>query len=246
MKIDTSYQAKSCSYSSIPRSTSAIKYIVIHYTGNKGDKAASNAKYFAYTNTRSAGAHYFVGADGIYRSIKPTRTAWAVGGSKYPNTAGAKMYGKITNKNSISVEMCDSVSSVPEVVRLNTTALVCYLMKKYNIPISNVYRHYDVTGKFCPASLVGQDSWNKFKSQLKIAYNAGVNLKCSVVGTVKKAGWLYTAAGDRVSRYSANAIFEVNDTSVKSIRYNNKLYKMYPVIVDGDKYYIKKTNVKLY
>jgi len=23
-------------------------------------------------------------------------------------------------------------------------------MKKYNVPISNIYRHYDITGKLCP------------------------------------------------------------------------------------------------
>ena len=36
-----------------------IKYIVVHYTGNKGDTAAANTRYFRTMN-RNASAHYFV------------------------------------------------------------------------------------------------------------------------------------------------------------------------------------------
>lgn len=41
------------------RSTSAIKYIIIHYTANDGDKAASNGRYFR-DRIVNASAHYFV------------------------------------------------------------------------------------------------------------------------------------------------------------------------------------------
>ena len=41
------------------RKTSDIKYIVIHYTGNNGDTALNNCKYFQGAN-RNASAHYFV------------------------------------------------------------------------------------------------------------------------------------------------------------------------------------------
>jgi len=51
-------------------------------------------------------------------------------------------------------------------------------MKKYNIPASNVYRYYDVTGKLCPGncvlvSLVGiknlvfEENWKSFKAELE-------------------------------------------------------------------------------
>ena len=41
------------------RNAQAIKYIVIHYTGNDGDTAMNNAKYYASTVVKSS-AHYFV------------------------------------------------------------------------------------------------------------------------------------------------------------------------------------------
>ena len=85
--------AKSISYdTSKKRSLNSIKYIVIHYTGNKGDTAKGNATYFATSNTRQAGAHFFVDKGGkIYKSINMNRIAWAVGG-KYSTSNGAGSY----------------------------------------------------------------------------------------------------------------------------------------------------------
>ena len=41
------------------RNASQIRYLVYHYTGNDGDRAANNAKYFQ-NNIVKASAHYFV------------------------------------------------------------------------------------------------------------------------------------------------------------------------------------------
>lgn len=147
------------------RSYDSIKYIVIHYTANKNDRAISNAKYFA-NNVVKASAHYFVDADNtIYKSCPVNRVGYSVGGSKYVNTKGAKYYGKCTNANSISIEMCDSVTRNKE-VEANTIELVKFLMNKYNIPKSNVIRHYDVTGKICPKPYIDEKVWKEFKSKL--------------------------------------------------------------------------------
>ena len=49
----------------------------------------------------------------------------------------------------------------------NTVELVKSLMKKYNIPTTNVIRHYDVTGKVCPEPyVVNSSAWLKFKERL--------------------------------------------------------------------------------
>ena len=53
------------------RSTSNIKYIVIHYTGNDGDTDENNSKYFK-NNIVKASAHYFVDDDSITQSVPPT------------------------------------------------------------------------------------------------------------------------------------------------------------------------------
>lgn len=49
----------------------------------------------------------------------------------------------------------------------STIGLVKELMAKYNIPVENVIRHYDVSGKQCPEPFVRNiDEWKKFKIQL--------------------------------------------------------------------------------
>ena len=93
-----------------------IKYIVIHYTGNNGDTAANNCRYFQGAN-RNASAHYFVdGGNYVYKSVPVKSVAWSVGGFYSQSGGAGSYYKKCTNANSISVEMCNCVKSVPDKV----------------------------------------------------------------------------------------------------------------------------------
>lgn len=161
------------------RSTSKIKYIVIHYTANDGDTDENNGKYFK-NNVVKASAHYFVDSDSITQSVPDNYVAYSVGGNKYSNcstTGGGKYYGKCTNSNSISIELCDDVKNgviYPSVKTIaNALELTEYLMNKYSIPKTNVIRHFDVTGKLCPAYWSGtSDKNNKWKTEFFDKINA--------------------------------------------------------------------------
>lgn len=147
------------------RSTGDIKYIVIHYTGNDGDTAANNCRYFQGAN-RHASAHYFVdGGKYVYKSVPVKSVAWSVGGFYSKSNGAGTYYQKCTNANSVSVEMCNCVKSIPQKVFDQTVELTRFLMDKYNIPPSRVVRHWDVNGKDCPARWTGKnnDGWDKFK-----------------------------------------------------------------------------------
>lgn len=124
------------------RSAGQIQYLVLHYTGNDGDTAANNAAYFQ-RNVVKASAHYFVDDTTVYRSVPDLRVAWAVGGQKYANadkTGGGGMYGRITNTNSISVELCDTIRNgryqASEATLANAAALCRDLMARYASPWS--------------------------------------------------------------------------------------------------------------
>lgn len=154
------------------RTADKIKYIVWHYTANDGDTDEANGKYFQGKN-RNASAHYFVDDDSITISVPDLAVAWSVGGNRYPNyktTGGASLYKVCTNTNSISIELCDTVKNgvydVSEKTLVNAIALTKDLMKKYNIPIERVVRHFDVTGKACPAYYVDNSKWNALKSRI--------------------------------------------------------------------------------
>lgn len=143
------------------RSSSTIKYIVIHYTGNDGDSDESNGNYFQ-KNIVKASAHYFVDDNSITCSVPENYIAFAVGGKKY-NNAGGRLYGTVTNANSISIELCDikkdGIIYPSQKTIQNALELTQYLMEKYNIPAHRVIRHWDVNGKSCPAYWVNDNSW---------------------------------------------------------------------------------------
>lgn len=141
--------------------TQPIEYIVVHYTANSGDTAQNNLDYFARTKTGTS-AHYFVDENEVCQSVQDTDVAWHCG-SKNPRHPYCR------NANSIGVEMCDSLNAVPEATRARTAALVRELMGKYGLDSSRVLRHYDVTGKRCPAPWVDNPAeWMEFKSMLEV------------------------------------------------------------------------------
>ena len=144
-----------------------ILYIVIHYVGAESS-AENNATYFA-NNRLTKSAHYFVDETSIWQSVEDKNVAWHCGGGLHGDE-GHTFYKKCTNSNSIGIEMCCKKSSSgwyfeDNTVR-NTVDLVKCLMEQYNIPIERVIRHYDVTGKICPAPYVDEQEWTVFKNMI--------------------------------------------------------------------------------
>ena len=142
----------------------SVQYIVVHYTANNGDRAESNGKYFQQPN-RNASAHYFVDENDVVQSVKDSDTAWHCGAKNYK-------HNKCRNDNSIGVEMCSEKDSsgqyyINEETQKKALEVVKWLMEKYGVPLENVLRHYDVTGKLCPEPFArNQVQWLDFKGRL--------------------------------------------------------------------------------
>lgn len=143
-----------------------IKYLVLHYTANNGDTALSNCKYFSGAN-RNASAHYFVDEKGIYRSVRDMNVAWHCG------SVNGYKHKYCRNTNSIGIEMCSRKDKngkfyIKEETIVNAIELTKFLMEKYDIPVENVLRHYDVTGKICPRPFIEDEMlWLDFKERLE-------------------------------------------------------------------------------
>ena len=156
-----------------------IKYLIVHYTSNDGDSDEANGSYFARRIVK-ASAHYFIDDDSVTCSVPDDYIAYSVGGKCQSNHH--PMYQVITNTNSISIEMCDSQKNgkveITNKTLENVYAFSRLLMKKYNISIDRVYRHYDVNGKLCPNcnGLLDDTIWQKFKSNI-------VNVTTESLGT---------------------------------------------------------------
>ena len=131
-----------------------IKYLVIHDTGNPNKGAgALNHRNYVENNKRGASAHYFVDDKVIVQYVGDSLSAGSVGDGK-------GKYG-ITNANSLSVEMCINSDADYAKTYKNTVELTKNLMRKFNIPIDRVVRHYDASRKNCPGHM-RQNNWSKW------------------------------------------------------------------------------------
>lgn len=194
-----------------------IKYIVIHYTGNKGDTAKNNADYFA-REVAGVSAHYFVDESEVWQSVPDDRTAWHCG------TKGTYYHPKCRNRNSVGVEICmlDKLGKVRQASIDNAAELVRMLMDMYDVPVENVIRHYDVTHKNCPAPMVADAGlWKKFKESLEVetmkVYTSIKEMPGWAQPTFTKLVKLGIVAQDKQGKIS------VQESSLQPMVYNDRL-----------------------
>ena len=167
LTIDSSIRAK---WHGGKRSLAAIQAIVFHYTANVGRMATAkgNARYFeSGSEGRKASAHYVVDeGNTAYECVPLDTVAWAVGdGSKGP-------YGKfVNNYNSVSIEMVSHTDGnkryyIPEETQRHAAELYAQLKKQ--LPnVKYAIRHYDVSLTQCPAPMIDEAAWAKFKNLLE-------------------------------------------------------------------------------
>lgn len=149
-----------------------IKYIAIHYTaGASSAPGRAIGMKNSWEKSRRASADFGVDDRDIVQFNPDLKNykCWSVGDKKNPYGGGGSLYGIATNGNTISIEICSnlkpgySASKVnhegwyyTDEALANAVKLVKILMKRFNIPVERVVRHYDISGKICPG-IVG---WN--------------------------------------------------------------------------------------
>ena len=163
-------------YSKRERNLSDIKFIVIHDTGNpKIGAGALNHKKYLDNATRQGSAHYYVDDKVIVQPIGDKKVAWSVGDT---HSLKNRTRTDVNNSNSISIEMCINQDSDFYKMYSNTVELTKNLMKKFNIPVENVVRHYDVSGKSCPDTLKinNWSLWEQFKTDIQKPMSIQIDL----------------------------------------------------------------------
>ncbi|MBQ9346952.1 MAG: N-acetylmuramoyl-L-alanine amidase [Oscillibacter sp.] len=225
-------------------------YLVEHFTAGTHSRpgaALNTAAWFK--NPQCAASADFIVDDTTAVQYNPdpwNRYTWAVGGSKYANSKGGSLYGIVTNRNSISIEIC-STSRTGRVVPSNSpewyftdavidraVELTQYLMKEYGIDAAHVIRHYDVSGKPCPG-IIGwnkdtesEKAWEAFKARLSgskvsvipIAVSSAATTPVTVTqANTEKTIWDYLR-GKGLSNYAAAGVMG-NLYAESSLRANN-------------------------
>lgn len=173
IKINTSIQCNSANY--LKCTSREVSYIVIHYTGNSKDSAKANANHFHNAYGTNASAHYFVDDNEIYQSVALHDRAYHCGAKSYK-------HNEARNANSFGIEMCCTAGNykVSSITQKNAAYLCAYLCQMINIKSEQVdkyvIRHYDVTGKKCPAQFVDNESeWDSFKLAVKTILGGKAN-----------------------------------------------------------------------
>ena len=164
---------KQCGSDHMTRGRSrAIDRIVVHFTATLAS-ARNNATYFARNEGQGASAHYFVDdiTPEIYQSVAEGDTAWHAGDWQM-------------NCRAIGIEVVSTGEdfSATEVEKLGW--LVRRLMARYGIGASGVIRHYDVTGKLCPAPYVAASKWAALKAAITGGGSSGGTTSAAPGGTV--------------------------------------------------------------
>lgn len=193
------YAPLKCCVSSAPGRS--IKYIAIHYTaGASSAPGRAVGMKNSWEKTRRASADFGVDDRDMVQFNPDLKNyyCWSVGDKKNSVGGGGQLYGKATNRNTISIEICSNLKKGASASKVNhegwyyteaslnnAVKLVKILMKKFNIPVENVVRHYDISGKICPG-IIGWNNyslsdmegnklkeknnskeWEKFKERLK-------------------------------------------------------------------------------
>lgn len=135
--------------------------IVVHYTANfnKGANEDTHRSYFNRAkyningNRIYANYNFIIGNRKILQLLEDGAEGWHAG-------------NRAMNQRSIGISMCVNSDYDFEITEKATAYWVAVQMKKWNIPIQHVIRHYDVTVKNCPAMYVGssnEKAWQNFK-----------------------------------------------------------------------------------
>ena len=149
-----------------------VKKIAVHYVGNPNTSALSNRNYFENCKEggRYVSSHYIVGLKGEVIQCIPLNE-W----SYCTNQA---------NGYSISIECCHPKSDgiFNDSTYVSLCELCAMLLKKYNLTVNDLIRHYDITQKTCPlhwtptkyqSETVATARWNRFKQDVQTVMNGG-------------------------------------------------------------------------
>lgn len=171
INVDSSLKCNAGNYNE--NASRNVAFVAMHYTGNTKDTARANANYFTGAG-RNASAHIFVDDTEIRQSVALKDTAWSVGAKSY-------RHASCRNANSISIEMCCTAGNykISDKTKENAAHVCAYICKLLGITAAGVdtyvLRHYDVTGKNCPAQMAGSGNseWAAFKARVKEILNGG-------------------------------------------------------------------------
>lgn len=131
----------------------------------KGSKDAKGiGKKFRYGS-----AQWYIDMDSATLAIPQTEEAMGCGDRALPADNGYRGQTKFTfevlggkpNKHALNYELCNNADW--DKTCANGAKIIARDMVDYNIPMTMLVRHYDISGKICPKPLIDETKWAAFK-----------------------------------------------------------------------------------
>lgn len=170
--------------------------VAIHWTGNEniGANAMANRDWCESFRGYKVAAHLFVDDKTIVEAVPLNEIAYHCG-SATSNTELAKtMFNSQQNKYLIGVEWCVNRDANMAQTYRNMIGITSYLFAVFGWDFSMLFRHYDMTGKLCPAFFSDNqysmryglgpsalDAWVKFQRDIRVA-TSGIRAYREITG----------------------------------------------------------------
>lgn len=147
-----------------------LRGIVVHGTDQirLAEGSAQAVRQYFNSSAMFVSAHYVADAQQIIQCIPDNEVAYHVGANQY-RPDGERVRGSSTlspNYFLIGIEMCTQDAADWDKIYQNTVDLAARLLRKYRFTITDLYRHYDITGKGCPQALLPASDWTKFRTDV--------------------------------------------------------------------------------
>lgn len=173
---------------------------VIHWTGNTdvGANAINTRNWFENFREYKVSAHLIVDDVNIVEAVPLNEVAYHTGGGASSTPLAKQLFNSSPNRYLLGVEWCVNRDANGAQVYRNVIGTLGYLFARYGWPFDALFRHYDMTTKWCPAFFVGDqyaaqmgfgtsaaEAWVKFQRDVRIAASSA-----AVVREVQRAvGW---------------------------------------------------------
>lgn len=156
--VDVQLIAKN-EYSRPGKKLDAVNGIVVHYVANPGTSAAANRSYFAglaESKATYASSNFIIGLEGeVIQCVPADEVAYA---------------SNNRNSDTLSIECChpDETGVFAYPTYRSLVQLCADICIGFDLdPMTDIIRHYDITGKLCPLYFVeNEEEWAVFLSDV--------------------------------------------------------------------------------
>lgn len=214
------------------------KGICVHNTAN--DASARNEITYMKSNNNEVSFHIVIDDIESIQAIPFNRNAWAAGDGGSGNG----------NRNYIHIEICYSKSGGSKFAKAEERAAeeIAALLKVYGWTISNVKKHQDFSGKYCPHRTL-DIGWQRFLNMISSKLSASPSNSTSSSSKIYRVRKSATDSSSQIGAFQnldsakkvadANAGYKVFDESGKQA-YPNISDSSYKVEITTDVLNVRK------